>query len=169
MPTDPQVPFPPADPAGADGIDDWYVPGTTPGRIVHPDDWYVPSGARADTSYPDDWYVPAPAATPSPSQPAPGPQPDAASPGISNRSVQRPDPLADYWSRIPASRAGAMAWHPPIFLDSPGQFPSTPPAPLSFLRIDPTRGLLGALGAYGYVPRHDPTFCESAWFDSRCA
>jgi hypothetical protein len=23
-------------------------------------------------------------------------------------------------------------------------------------------------GAYGYVPRHDPTFCESAWFDSRC-
>ena len=44
-----------------------------------------------------------------------------------------------------SSRAGAMAWHPPIFPASFGQFPLPAPAPLSAPRIDPTKGLLGAL------------------------
>jgi hypothetical protein len=145
-----------------DGLDDWFVPGGTD----HPDDWYVPSDARADASYPDDWYVPALAATPSTAQP--GAQPSAANPARSNPPPARPDTLADYWSLVPASRAGAMAWHPPIFLppnpfspenipaskwvtpppiflNSPEQPPLTPPAPSTAPPIDPGYDLLGAI------------------------
>jgi hypothetical protein len=108
-------------PAGSDGIDDWFVPGQVPNRKDYPDDWFVPVRAQPDASYPDDWIyfdnrnAPTPAAAPSTAPPAPSPQPNAANPAISNRPVALPDPFAAYWSMIPASRAGAMAWHPPIF------------------------------------------------------
>jgi hypothetical protein len=124
----------------------------------YPDDWI----------YPDDWFVPAPPAAPATAQPASGSQPNLAAPGISGQPVARPDPLAAYWSLIPASRAGAMAWHPPIFLSpnpsSPenippstwvtpppsfpisfGQFPSTTPAPPDLPLVDTSRGLLGGI------------------------
>jgi len=73
-----------------------------------PDDWFVPGNARIDP-YPNDWFVPSPAA------------PDAVNAGLSNRSAAPianpaappPDPFAAYWSQIPASRVGAMAWDPP--------------------------------------------------------
>jgi hypothetical protein len=137
-------PNPPNGPS-SDGIDDWFVPGAATADMDHPDDWFVPTGARADTSYPDDWYVPEPAPTPNTAQPALGAQPNAANPGISNPPAARPDPFAAYWSLIPASRAGAMAWHPPIFLNSLGQFPPQAPAPLNVPQLDTGHGLLGAL------------------------
>ena len=92
---------PPDNPADADGPDDWFVP-------------------TAD-GYPDDWFVPAPAATPA--QSGPGAQPNAAVPPVSNPPAVWPDPSAAFWSLIPASRAGAMAWAPPIF---PGASPTFP-------------------------------------------
>jgi hypothetical protein len=83
-------------------------------------------------------------------------------------SYRRPDPFAAYWSLIPASRAGAMAWHPPIFpppnpfspenipasawvtplpifLNSLGQFPSTAPKPPDLPPIPASHGLLGGI------------------------
>jgi hypothetical protein len=98
-----------------DGIDDWFVPTASPAAADGRDDWFVPAPARADP-YPDDWFVPAPAASPSTGAPAPNAQPNRGNPGRSNPPAARPDPLADYWSLIPAARAGAMAWQPPIFL-----------------------------------------------------
>jgi hypothetical protein len=113
------------------GPDDWFVPASD----GYPDDWFVP----ASDGYPDDWFVPASAGS--------GAAPPASDSqrGTADPPASRPDPLADFWSRIPASRAGAMAWHPPIFLNSDGQFPLTAPAPFSAPRIDPTQGLLGTL------------------------
>jgi hypothetical protein len=116
------------------GPDDWFVPASD----GYPDDWFVP----ASDGYPDDWFVPASAA-PGTAKPAPDPQLGTANPALATRPAPRPDPLADYWSRVPASRVGAMAWHPPIFLNSPGQSPLA--ASLNAPWIDPTRGLLGAL------------------------
>ena len=113
---------PPENPAGADGVDDWFVP-------------------TAD-GYPDDWFVPAPVATPG--QSGLGAQSNAAAPPVSNPPAVRPDPSAAYWSLIPASRAGAFAWHPPIFLNSAGQFP--PPAPAYDPPILPAGGLFGSIG-----------------------
>ena len=115
---------PPENPAGVDGIDDWFVP-------------------TAD-GYPDDWFVPAPLATPVPGQSGPGAQSNAAVPPVSNPPVVRPDPSAAYWSLIPASRAGALAWHPPIFPNSAGQFPSPPVA--YDPPILPVGGLFGGIG-----------------------
>jgi hypothetical protein len=128
-----------------DGIDDWFVPGATPGGADYPDDWYVPTAARADTSYPDDWYVPTPAASPVTAQSVPDAQLAAANPSIRNQATPRPDPFAAYWSLIPASRAGATAWHPPIFPNSLGRFPLTAPAPASAPPIDATGSLLGGV------------------------
>jgi hypothetical protein len=51
------------------------------------------------------------------------------------------DPYEPYWSLIPASRAGAFAWHPPIFLNSAGQFP--PPVPTYDPPVPPVYGLFG--------------------------
>ncbi len=200
MPSDPDFPFAPADPsqwrptralphilvqpnappnagstnpAGSDGIDDWFVP--TPGLSEDgfPDDWFVPASAGGVASRSDDRTnldnsnAPAPATAPSPTPPAPNSQPGAATPGLSNQPAPpRPDPLAAYWSLIPASRVGAMAWHPPIFLspdplshenipasawitpppiflNSPGQLPSPGPAPLDYSL--PAYGLLGGI------------------------
>jgi hypothetical protein len=84
---------PPDNPDRADGIDDWFEP-------------------TAD-GYPDDWFVPTPAATPG--QSGPGAQSNAAVPPLANPPAFRPDPFAAFWSLIPASRLGAMAWDPPIF------------------------------------------------------
>jgi hypothetical protein len=149
-----------------DGIDDWFVPTASPAATDGPDDWFVPPPARADP-YPDDWFVPAPAASPSTGAPAPNAQPNLGNPGPSDRPAAPFDPLAAYWSLIPASRAGAMAWQPPIllppnpfshenipaskwvtpppiFLNSLGQSPSPPAAPPGAPSI-PTGGLLDAL------------------------
>src|ERR1700724_760442 len=147
MPFDPENPFVTTDPS------EWLRIRALPLIIVHPkpppnapasngiddgpDDWFVPNGAPVDASYPDDWFVPTPSATPSRAQPAPGARPAATNPGISNPPATRPDPLAAYWALIPASRVGAMAWHPPIFpgnssTSSPDTSVTTgwPPAPL---------------------------------------
>jgi hypothetical protein len=158
-------------PAGSDGIDDWFVPTPAPEQDGFPDDWFVPASAGAVASppgapsNPNNANVPAPAAAPN--LPAPNPQPSGATAGPSNQPAPpRPDPLAPYWALIPASRVGAMAWHPPIFLspnplspqnipasgwvtpppiflNSPGQRPSAGPAPLDYSL--PAYGLLGGI------------------------
>jgi hypothetical protein len=116
-----------------DGLpNDWFVPEAD----GYPNDWFVP---EAD-GYPNDWFVPdnqsQPAsAAPSP-PPAPSPQTNAAEPVPTNRPAARFDPYEAFWSQVPASRVGAMAWHPPIFLSpdsfSPQETPSSarggPPA-----------------------------------------
>ncbi len=172
MPFDPEDPFGSADPspwpqAGAlpriivhpklppgtptsDGIDDWYVPGQASDG---PDDWFVPTGAAADISYPDDWFVPTPSATPSAPQLAPGAQTAAINPAGSNRPAVPPDPFAALWSRIPASRVGAMAWDPPVFPGnsvnpSPTTWPAAQPASIGLTNV-PKGGLLGALADLG--------------------
>jgi hypothetical protein len=159
--------------AGADGIDDWIVPGQASNPTDHPNEGVAPASAGSDP-YPDDWIYPdgwnaPPAASPGTAPPAPSPQPDAANPGISNRPAPPPDPLAAYWALIPASSAGAMAWHPPIFLppnpfspenipasawvtplpiflNSPGQFPLPAPAPRDVWPPAAAHGLLGGIG-----------------------
>ena len=174
MPFDPNSPFGPADlsqwwrslalprvqsnappsgtsgnPAGADGIDDWFVPAPVPNPTGHPNDWIAPWSAETDASYPDDWIYPnnpnVPAA-PSTAPPAPSPQPSVVAPAFSNRPAPRPDPFAAYWALIPASRVGAMAWHPPIFPNSLGQYPLPAPAPRD---VWPTVGADGLLGGVG--------------------
>jgi hypothetical protein len=92
-------------PTAADGIDDWYVPGS----------------GQSDTSYPDDWFVPSVSSDTNSIQTPPNFQSasvatangDTSAPPSNNSPAPRPDPLTAYWSLIPASRAGAMAWHPP--------------------------------------------------------
>jgi hypothetical protein len=102
--------------AGDDEIDDWFVPEDD----GFPNDWFVPE----DDGFPNDWFVPdnhnAPAlpAPPSTAPWAPSSQPN---PAASTRPPARLDPYEAFWSQIPASRAGAMAWAPPIFL-SPDSF-----------------------------------------------
>jgi hypothetical protein len=146
MPFDPENPFVTTDPS------EWLRIRALPLIIVHPkpppnapasngiddgpDDWFVPNGAPVDASYPDDWFVPTPSATPSRAQPAPGAPAAVTNPGISNPPATRPDPFAAYWALIPASRVGAMAWHPPIFpgnssISSPSNSLASgwPPAP----------------------------------------
>jgi hypothetical protein len=157
MPFGPDSPFAPGGLAGADGIDDWFVPRQGPNSIDYPNDWFVPGSAQADAPHPDDWIypdgrkAPAPATAPA----APRPQP-AANPAIPNRAAAPPDPFAAYWSLIPASRAGAMAWHPPIFL---------PPNPLSPENIPASAWVtpppifpnsLGQFLSMGNVPRNLP-------------
>ncbi len=139
---------PPDNPADADGPDDWFVP-------------------MAD-GYPDDWFVPAPLATPGPGQSGPSAQSNTAIPPLSNPPAVRPEPSAAYWSLIPASRAGAFAWHPPIFPNSAGQFP--PSAPAYDPPVLPAGGLLGVIGrklaasangpGIGYGLFGSPSDCE---------
>jgi hypothetical protein len=175
MPFDPNSPF---GPAGADGIDDWFVPGQSPGRIApwtpqtdhfFPDDWISP----------DHWNAPTPPAAPSTALPPPSPQPNATNPAISNRPARPPDPFAAYWALIPASRAGAMAWQPPFFPSSnplslqnipaspwvtppplfPNllrQFPWTTPAPTSIPSDAAANGLLGGIARMLAAPAPDP-------------
>jgi len=103
----------------SDGIDDWFVPGNTP----------------SDASLPDDWFVPWPSAKPNAPQVPPGPQSNNTV-NANNRypAAVSPDPFAAYWSQIPASRVGAMAWDPPnlrLFPPSSNNFsgPTPPSAP----------------------------------------
>jgi hypothetical protein len=178
MPFDPLTAYLPAsgNAADADGIDDWFVPGQAPNSARHPNDWIVPWSAETDAFFPDDWIYPdnrnalPPAPAPSMAPPAPSPQPNAANPAVSNRPAPPPDPFAAYWAMIPASRAGAMAWAPPIFLppnpfshenipasawltpppiflNSPGQSPLPAPAPAPAPTNDlPDFGPHGLLG-----------------------
>jgi A nuclease family of the HNH/ENDO VII superfamily with conserved AHH len=94
-----------------------------------PDDWFVP---EAD-GFPNDWIsphdndTPAPAAAPQSAPPAPTPPPIAANPVPSNRPAARFDPYEACWSQIPASRAGAFAWAPPIFLSPDPSSPQSIP------------------------------------------
>jgi hypothetical protein len=93
MPLDPNFPFAPA---GADGIDDWFVPGQAANPTRQPNNWIAPWSAQTDASYPDDWIYPdnrnPPAPSPAPS--APRPQPNALNAAISNRPALPPDPFA---------------------------------------------------------------------------
>jgi hypothetical protein len=166
MPFDPNFPFVPA---GADGIDDWFVPGQSPGRIA-------PWSPGTDAFFPDDWIypdnrnAPTPAAAPSSAPLAPSPQPNAANPAISNRPAPRPDPFAAYWALFPASRVGALAWHPPIFpssdpfspqnIGAPAWVPPPPFAPNSFGQLPSATNATSELppgagtgGLLGGIPR----------------
>jgi hypothetical protein len=149
MPFDPNYPFDPTDPS------QWWQLRNLPRTLVQPnapppngasgnaaesdgiDDWFAPE----DDGFPNDWVspdnnnAPAPAAAPRTAPTAPSPPSNAASPATSNRRAARFDPYEAFWSQIPASRAGAFAWAPPIFLSpdsfSPQNIPSsawgTPP------------------------------------------
>jgi hypothetical protein len=142
----------------------WQGVGTVPRIVVHPkappsvpapddgtDNWVAPGTAFDDS--PDDWFVPTASALSTES----GAQ-SAANPGSSNPPGRRPDPLAAYWSLIPASRAGAMAWHPPIFLRDPPTAPASPQAspPWTGLQSVPTSG--GIQGGWAQLgsPNTDP-------------
>jgi hypothetical protein len=196
MPFGPNFPFDPADPSqwwwarmlsqnpsqpnaplnaapggslDPDGIDDWIVPAPAQRQTEHPDDWIAPGNAQTNDPYPDDWIHPSSNAVMAPSAAArpPSQQPYAAVPSLSNRPPPA-DPLAAYWSLIPASRAGAMAWLPPvflppnpfshenipasawvtplpIFLNAPQQFPSASPAPFTDPPSAAAEGLLGGI------------------------
>jgi hypothetical protein len=162
MPFDPNFPFYPADPSQWWQLRNLLRPSAQPtappnaasGTAAQstridvpeddglPNDWFVP---EAD-GYPSDWFVPdaegyapTPAAAPRAAPPAPSPQTNAANPTTSTRPAAPFDPLAAYWAQVPASRVGAMAWHPPIFLSpdsfAPQETPSSarggPPAAFS--------------------------------------
>jgi hypothetical protein len=159
------------------GLDDWVAPAPAPSRPaaqVSPVTAIDPQDGGLD-----DWIPPTPSPAPGAAQPAPSPQPSVAGPGTSNPPAGPPDLRAAYWSLIPASRAGAMAWHPPIFLpsnpfspenipaskwvtpppiflNSPGQLPLTPPAPPNVPRTDAGHSLLGALANLQSVPSDPP-------------
>jgi hypothetical protein len=149
-------------PEGEGFPNDWFVPEAD----GYPNDWFVPGadGFPNDRISPDNPNAHALAVAPPTAPQAPSPPPNAAKPVPSNRPAARFDPYEAYWSQIPASRVGAMAWHPPIFLSadplsrqnmpafvwgtsppflpSPfGQFPSTANA----LPDLPTGGILGGI------------------------
>jgi hypothetical protein len=119
----------------------------------------VPPGALEDDGFPNDWIypdsqnAPVPATAPPTAPPAPNPQPN---PAASNRPPARFDPYAAYWAQIPASRVGAMAWHPPIFLspdsfapqDTPSSARGGPPARFS----NPLAQFLPAASALPTLP-----------------
>jgi hypothetical protein len=138
-------PKPPPNAPSSDGIDDWIVPGKA---ADGPDDWIVPGNPRTDVSYPNDWSVPPPSAMPNTGQLAFRAPRNVASPSVSNPPAPRPDPFAAYWSLIPASRVGAMAWDPPIF---PGDSPAWPARslPAGIPNVPTSGGLLGALAQLG--------------------
>jgi hypothetical protein len=120
-------------PAGTDGMDDWIAPRQAPIPTDHPNNWPAPWSAETDALFPDDWIYPdsrslTPAAAPSTASTAPSPPSTAANPATSNRPAPRFDPFAAYWSQIPASRAGALAWAPPIFLSADPSSPQNIPA-----------------------------------------
>jgi hypothetical protein len=135
MPFEPSSPFDPADPW------EWWQthilphlvqpnappnagPSQAPNPSSLPNGSLVPPGALEDDGFPNDWIYPdsqnplTPATPPSTAPRAPSPQPN---PAASNRPPARFDPYAAFWAQVPASRIGAMAWHPPIFL-SPDSF-----------------------------------------------
>jgi hypothetical protein len=149
------------------GFEDSFVPpdpsqwprtGTVPQIIVHPKqppsafdgiDGIAPGQAYDDGT--DDWIAPTPSATPSTGQFAPGTRP-AADPAGFSPPATGPDPRAADWSLIPASRAGAMAWHPPTYPTVNPFTPAWPSAssPWAGLQNDPTTGgIRGGLAQLG--------------------
>jgi hypothetical protein len=141
------------------GLDDWFVPAQPSGGADGPDDWFVP----ASDGYPDDWFLPA-SGVPGTAQPASGPPLSSANPTLTARPTARPDPLAAYWSRVPASRVGAMAWHPPIFLDSTKQFPLTVPAPLTTPSDESNTGLAQPVRCQGPTCSQGGSFGTSGMY-----
>ncbi len=145
------------------GYDDWATQNGPVGGTPYPDDWFVPADAHASTAFPDDWFVPTPPAATS-TQPPPNPQP-----GVTTRPAAPLDPFAAFWASIPASRVGALAWHPPIFPNASGQFELPAPAPLT-APPEAANGILGGiakmlaaatdapsmLGAIGRLPSAAP-------------
>jgi hypothetical protein len=121
----------PDDPRSPSYPDDW----------IYPDDWTVPGNPRGDNG-PDDWVVPPSSAMPSMAQSAFATQPNSPNPSISIWPAPPPDPLAAYWSRIPASRLAAVVRHPPIFPDALGRYPLPAPAPANPPPPDIPYGLL---------------------------
>ncbi len=128
MTFDPDDPFDPTDPA------QWARIRALPHIVVQPkppqaaappdgiDDWFVPP--QTDDG-PDDWFVPPQSAMPGAGQVPSGAQPSAAS------AAAPPNPLAAFWSLIPASRIGAMAWDPPnlpLFPPPANNLPAPVPA-----------------------------------------
>jgi A nuclease family of the HNH/ENDO VII superfamily with conserved AHH len=151
---DPQAPFP----------DDWFVPTNAPNIDPYPDDWYVPTGSSSASS--------TPTAPNSQSAPAVTANRNTFPSPSNNSRAWNPEPFAAYWSLIPASRAGAMAWQPPFFLPpdpfAPQNIPAsawvTPPPtfPPSLRRfpstaseppdVPPTGGAYGLLGGIARLP-----------------
>jgi hypothetical protein len=156
MPFDPEDTFIPSDPA------QWPRIGGVPRIVVHPKP--PPGNPAADVSGaafddgPDDWFVPPSSAVPNT---WPGVQP-----------APPPDPWAAFWSRIPASRSGAMAWHPPIFLGDPptpppaGLAPTWPPALTSTTGIPNTPTFGGIPGGFAQLGSPDPTIPIGGMFPS---
>jgi hypothetical protein len=104
------------------------------------DDWFVPAPPPSDADGPDDWFVPASAASAT-AQPALNSQIGTADPELTAHLTPRPDPLAAFWSLIPASK-----WvTPPISADAFGRFPLPPAAPPTTPRLDAGYGLFGGL------------------------
>jgi hypothetical protein len=163
MPFDPEDDFIPADPA------QWPRIGGVPRIVVHPkpppgDPAPDVPGAAFDDG-PDDWFVPPPYATPNA---WPGGQPA----GGLNPPAPPPDPWAAFWSRIPASRAGAMAWHPPIFLGDPPALPPASLAPTWPPALTSTAGIPnfpssgGIPGGFAQLGSPGPTIPLGSMFDS---
>ena len=126
-------PVPDASPPD-DGIDDWFAPWQASDG---PNNWIAPGSLRSDTSYPYDWFAPPPSVAPNAGRLPSGAPPNVANSGTPYPAVP-PDPVAAYWSSIPASRVGAMAWDPPnlpLFPpSSTNNFPaSTSPSPQPIL------------------------------------
>jgi hypothetical protein len=135
----------------------------------------VPPNTGGDDPYPDDWFIPETSSTPDGTPIVPQIQPDPARTNSSSPfalpnvpAAPRPNPFEAYFALMPASLAGAMAWHPPIFpqdwpltaaqnlpasphlLTSSGLFSSQSfgPAPSSGDRLPPY-SLLGQLANLG--------------------
>jgi hypothetical protein len=168
MPFDSEDAFIPDDPA------QWPRFGGVPRIVVRP----LPppgnpvsdvSGAAFDDG-PDDWFVPPSSVTPNT---WPGAQPGAsAGGGSSNPPPGWPDPWAAFWSRIPASSAGAMAWQPPIFLGDPSTLPPASGAPSWPSALTPPAGIPnfptsgGIPGGSAQVGSPNPTIRLGSMFDS---
>jgi hypothetical protein len=163
MPFDPNSPFDSTDPS------QWWRLQNLPHILIQPNaPPNAASGGTEDDGLPNDWFVPeadgfpndwirpdnnAPTPTPSAAAPPPSPQPN---PAAANRSLEHLDPYYAFWSQMPASRAGAMAWHPPIFLspDPSTWLPPTPPNafgqfPPGANAFAPDFGLGGIPGGFG--------------------
>jgi hypothetical protein len=125
MPFDPDDPFDPTDPA------QWARIRAIPHITVHPKEFPDPPPSDGI----DDWFVPPSSAAPGTGQPSSGAQLGSAGSGSFFPAGMPPDPFAAFWSPIPASRIGAMAWDPPnlpLFSPPPANnfpapIPSWPP------------------------------------------
>jgi hypothetical protein len=147
FPLQPNPPANGASAAGADGIDDWLVPGQTPNQA---DNSGIAPASTASDGYPNDWihpntWNPPQAISPSPARPPTNTVSSPVGLGFSN-GLPPTDPFAAHWSTIPASRLTAVAFAPPIFPDASGRFQLTLPAPApSHFPFSGEGGLLGGI------------------------